>query len=166
MKAWKISVLVALGLAACNPMTPTEAPVSAAMSASVPKERLTGNTTKIMVRAFVLDADGKKRNEVKGARCSLKSDELTATVVTPQEVIVPSFKQRRELPKRGVPGSLIVTCKAGEQSGKALVTVNAKSISTATGIGLAGALITIAATTAVATATPWQYAPQASVVMK
>ena len=78
---------------------------------------LAKGTTKTTVRAYTASADGKKTNEVVGAKCKIESDELLAEVVTPQVVVLPKFKQRAELDNRGLPSSLIATCKADKLSG-------------------------------------------------
>jgi len=112
------------------------------------------------VRAFAPPTqDSKTGNEIVGAKCDLVSDEIRASVVTPQVVILPTFKQRDKFPNRGVPGSIAVTCTAGNQVGQALATVKAKEATVATGAGLFGALLTAAVTSAVASSTAWQFQP-------
>lgn len=141
-------------------------PASAQLKASVPQERLNPNTSKMTVRAFQPGAKANTRgNEIVGARCSLVSDELNATVITPQVVILPKFKQRVEFADRGVPGSIAISCKAGKSQGKTVVTAQPKQVSTAVGGGLVAAIITTAVTAAAASSTPWTYPPAVNVVI-
>lgn len=133
--------------------------------ASVSKDRLTKGETKITVRAFCPgDKPNIRGGEVLGAKCSLASDELRATVVTPQVVIAPNFKQRANFPNRGVPGSLDVRCTAGQAKGKALLRALEKQLAVATDRGIAGLIVTAAVSTALATSTPWTYPAAANVV--
>jgi len=145
----------------------TQPPVSAAMTSAAGPERLAPNTSKMAVRAFKRRTDGKPGvgDEILGAKCTLVSDELRATVITPQEVILPRFKQRKEFANRGVPGSIVVKCQAGPEQGQVLVTAQEKQVSTAIGGGLIGAVLTTAVTAAAASATPWAYPSAVSVVV-
>jgi hypothetical protein len=162
-----VAMVVAAGLVSgcVQPMEITSEPVRATVVPSVPKDRLTKNTSQMEVRAFKATEDG-KTVEVAGAVCELVSDELRARVVTPQVVILPTFKQRESFPNKGVPGSLAVTCKGGNMTGQAIVTANEKQVATATGGGIAAAVITLAITAAVANSTPWQFPFAANVTMK
>lgn len=167
MKKTVAAMLICGTLAACaEPVAITRDPVDASVLASVPSARLTKGTTRMMIRAYKSE-NGKisVASEIGGAKCTLVSDELRATLIAPQEVILPQFKQRKEFPNRGVPGALLITCEAGKLSGKKLVTVNEKAIGTTTGAGAGGALVTILATTALATSTPWAYPFGVNVVM-
>lgn len=134
----------------------TAAPVTAGVVSTVNKDRLTGKTERIAVRTMVKGEDGKLK-EVTGAKCRLVSDELRAEVVTPQEVIVPTFKQRSEFKDRGLPSGIVADCTAGKLKGRSLSVAAQKEASMATGAGLAGALISIAVTSAIAASTPWAY---------
>ncbi len=143
-------------LAACQgPMKIEQKPVSAALKASVSETRLAERTTRLDIRTYV--KIGKTKTEVKGARCIVESDELKVSVITPATIIVPRFKQHRDLPKRGVPSALIATCSLNGKKASGSRTANAKQVSTATGAGLAGALLTTAVSAAIATSSPWQF---------
>ena len=160
--------LVALLLTGCTAIdyVPiTAAPTTAGVVSTVNKDRLTGKTERIAVRAVTKGADGKLK-EVTGATCRLVSDELRAEVVTPQEVIVPTFKQRIEFKDRGLPSALVVDCTAGKQTGRGMLVAAQKEATMATGAGLAGALISIAVTSAIASATPWAFPNAISVEVK
>lgn len=109
------------------------------------------------IRAFQKGEKGSHNKEVTGVPSTIESDEIKASVITPQEVIVPNFKQRAALPNRGLPSALIVTCEGGGERGVASAASRAKQVSSASGGGLAVALITIAATAAIANSTPWVY---------
>lgn len=145
----------------------TQLPVSAGLTGKAGPERLAQNMSKMAVRAFKPRADGKPGvgDEILGAKCTLVSDELRATVITPQEVILPRFKQRKEFANRGVPGSIVVKCNAGSDEGQVLVTAQEKQVSTAIGAGLIGAVLTTAVTAAAANSTPWSFPPSVSVVV-
>lgn len=167
MKKAVIASAMVATLSGCMQLADVEsAPVSANVAASFPKDRLAKNTNEITVRAFL---PGEKPNtlgqEVIGAKCTLKSDELTATVITPQKVIVPGFKQAKAYPNRGVPGSLVVRCSTGKAKGQSVLTVSGKSAATTTGAGAGAAILTTLITAAVASSTPWYYPPQAFVVV-
>ncbi|WP_170473132.1 hypothetical protein [Ruegeria arenilitoris] len=55
--------------------------------------------------------------EVAGARCKVQSKQLRATVVTPQIVRVPKFKQTGSLPNRGRPENLLISCNLDNKKG-------------------------------------------------
>ncbi|GAA6187086.1 hypothetical protein [Litorivita sp. NS0012-18] len=86
--------------------------------------------------------------------------------MTPQVVVLPKFKQRAGLDNRGLPSSLIVTCKADKLSGAASVSWQEKAIGTTVGGGLAAALITVAVSAAVASSVPWAYPADVKVTLK
>lgn len=153
-------------LAACQPVAEiTQEPSNAYLTKASAEQRLTGGTSKVTVRAYREGADGKRGEEIIGAKCKLVSDDLAADAVTPQEVIVPRFKQRAEFEDRGVPSALVVSCKYGDLSGVSQVTAVPKSTTVMTGAGIAGALVSIAASAALATSTPWIYEGAVAVVM-
>jgi len=107
-----------------------------------------------------------RRVELVGAACDLRSDELAASIVTPQEVIVPDFKQRKELDNRGVPSALVVTCSKDGKRGVTQVTAQAKELATAYNAGLAAAVLTTLASAAINSGTPWVYQPAVGVLIK
>lgn len=127
------------------------------MKRGLETSKVAKGTTKTSVRADTASADGKKTNEVVGAKCKIDADELLAEVVTPQVVVLPKFIQRAEFNNRGLPSSLIVTCQADKVSGMASVSSQEKAVCTTVGGGLAAALITVAVTAAIEPSTPWAY---------
>ncbi|KPN62136.1 hypothetical protein AKJ29_07640 [Aliiroseovarius crassostreae] len=145
-----------IALAACqSPMEITSEPVNAGFKTSAGQERLAHGTSIVEVRSYNLVDD--KPVEFAGASCVVESDELFAKVITPAKLVVPSFKQRKALENRGAPSALIATCSANGKTAVAQTVANQKQASVATGAGLAGALITAAVTTAIASSTPWRY---------
>ncbi|MEO3415661.1 hypothetical protein AAFO92_13475 [Roseovarius sp. CAU 1744] len=172
MKKIAIGVCLACALSGCGTpqkLAPVkDEPVRAGVVSTVDKKRLAQGTTDITVRAFKPAASADKKalpQEVVGVPCTVASDEVRAKVITPQIVTVPNFKQRAAFPNRGLPSALIVTCETGTLRGVASATSKAKQVTTATGGGLAIALITAATTAAVANSTPWVYPPAVSVTM-
>lgn len=171
MKKILLGASLACALSGCNtqPLAPVnEEPVRAGVISTVDKKRLAQGTTDIVIRAFKPGdpADKKaKPQEIVGAACMVESDEVRAKVITPQIVTVPNFKQRATFPNRGLPSALVVTCETSTMRGIASATSREKQVTTATGGGLAVALITIAATAAVANSTPWVYPAAISVNM-
>lgn len=157
---------MACAVGGCVQPTPiTQPPVTAGIYSSVDRSRLSPGTTTIAIRTLQKGEKGHHTKEVTGVPCTVESDEVKASVVTPQEIIVPNFKQRAALPNRGLPSALVVTCEGGGQRGVASVTSREKQVSSATGGGLAVALITIATTAAIANSTPWVYPGVISVPM-
>jgi hypothetical protein len=162
--------LVLASLAACSePLAEiTSDPVTAQINSSVPSERIARGTSELTVRAFGVPIEEKDQRgpEVIGAQCTLESDELKASAITPQVVILPKFVQKKEFENRGVPGALAIRCKSGNLSGSGFVTASEKS---ATGVyssgagGLATLIISTAVTAAVASSTPWSYPKTAHV---
>lgn len=167
MRKTIISIIALGALVACEPLAEvTSEPVNARLSGSFDQERLANGTSRVTVRAFMPAPEGKIRGEeILGAVCDLRSDELSARVVTPQEVIVPDFKQREAYPERGLPSALVISCTAGGRSGKTQITAVPKQASVATGAGAAVAMLTIVASAAIATSTPWFYQPNGNVVL-
>ncbi len=163
--------LVLVSLAACSEplIEVTSAPVKARIDSSVPQERIAKGTSELTVRAFTPPEGNDVRGpEVVGATCSLQSDELSATAITPQVVILPKFVQKKEFESRGVPGALAIRCTSEQGDGTALVTAsekNATGVYANSGGGLATLIITTAVTAAVASSTPWSYPPNAHVTV-
>ncbi len=162
-----LSLLGLLALAGCMQTAEiTRAPAQANLLASVPAERIAENTSKITIRAF---RPGEKPNtrgeEIIGAKCTLVSDELRAEIITPQEVVVPKFKQNKAFANRGVPGSIVVRCSGGGATGQTIVTANEKQAATTVGAGAGAAILTTLVTAAVASSTPWTYSSFANVLM-
>lgn len=166
MKKLVLSVALFGSLAACQSHVEiTQDPRNAALTNVSAKDRLSDGTSTVVVRAFREGVEGKRGEEIIGAKCNLLSDDLVAEAVTPQEVVVPKFKQRAEFADRGVPSALVVSCNYGELKGVTQVTAAAKSTSVMTGAGIAGAVLSIATTAALAASTPWVYQDIAYVVL-
>ncbi|MDW3117226.1 MAG: hypothetical protein R8G60_05135 [Roseovarius pacificus] len=145
-------------LAGCMQMAPIETPpAKAAIVSTVDSEWLAAGTTTIAIRSVIQDAKGKTKKELTGVPCTIESDEVRANVVTPQEVIVPKYKQRGRFENRGLPSALIVTCETDEMRGATSVGPVEKQMTTAVGGGLAVALVAAATSAAIAGSTPWGY---------
>lgn len=168
MKNISFALAAALLTAGCaTNLTPTEGPVSAAVTSTSVQERLSSGRKETMVRAYLPAAAGETGfgTEVAGADCSLTSDELTARVTTPQAVILPSFKQRGSMENRGVPGAILVDCNYQDQSGRALLTAQEKDLAVVQGAGMGGLLIGLAVSGIAANTTPWSYPTIANVAL-
>lgn len=153
-KIYPVAAIIAL--AACqSPMEIKSEPVNAGFKTSAGQERLANGTSVVEVRSYNLVDD--KPVEFAGASCTVESDELFAKVITPAKLVVPSFKQRKQFENRGAPSALIATCSANGKTAVAQTVANQKKAGVATGAGLAGALITAAVTTAIASSSPWRY---------
>jgi len=76
-------------------------------------------TAQIAVRTYVESAGTK--TEVAGAACTIQSRQTRGSIVSPQVALVPKFEQTAELPNRGKPDDLQVTCTYGDRSGSATV---------------------------------------------
>lgn len=161
------SAAILIIVSGCVSLAPIERePVRAQVLASTSKDRLVKNS-EIEIRTFLPgDKPNTRGSEVVGAKCTLVSDELRATIVTPQKVIVPTFKQRANIANRGVPSGIVVRCSSGKLNGQALVTAQQKSASTTVGGGVAAAILTTMVTAAIATSTPWVYAPAVNVLLQ
>ena len=168
MKRLTLLIAVALFNAGCvKPLTPTKPPVSASLSSSNMQERLAKPHSNTIVRAFLPTAEGDKKvaKEVAGAECTLRSDEISAQVTTPQAVVLPSFKQKAAFENRGVPGAIVVDCEYQGRTGRSLLTVQEKKVAVVQGAGIAGMLIGAAVSSAVASTTPWAYPDEAHVTL-
>ena len=165
----KTSFAIAFGLltSACTAPVPTlevtRAPTTASLQSSVSQDRLTGKTQEILIRTR--QTQGETVAEVGNIECEITSDELSGRIVTPQAITVPTFKQRRALENRGLPSALVVDCSGQGLSGRSLITPAEKQTTTVGGLGLIGALVSTAASAAIATGTPWAFPEQASVAV-
>lgn len=167
-KIFGLLALTALTGCVDQPLEVTTDPASFSFLASAPKERLGNGTTKTTVRAYqsVQDSNGKAVNkEIKGAKCTLTSDHLRAEIITPQQVILPKYDQDPELSERGVPPSILISCKAGELSGSTLLTAKPGQIISGSG-NLVADLILITGSAIAATTADWRYGETAAVVVK
>ncbi len=164
-------ILAALSLSAACATTPllepTAGPVSPSLLGAGTAERLSSGRNETMVRAYLPNAENPTAlgTEVAGAECSLRSDELRASVVTPQAVILPTFKQRGALEDRGVPGALLVSCDYRGQTGRTLLTAQEKEVAVVSGAGLGGLVLGLAVSGIAANTTPWRFEPSAAVVL-
>lgn len=81
---------------------------------TIPQDQSLG-TYVANVRSFVMQ--GGDRVEVVGARCTLRSRDVTATVTTPALVHVPLYIQGARFTDRGRPSKMTVTCKSAQGAG-------------------------------------------------
>ncbi|OBY24296.1 hypothetical protein A9D60_09890 [Leisingera sp. JC1] len=134
-------------------------PASFAFLASAPKERLGNGNTKTTVRVFksVQGSGGKTvRKEIRGAKCTLTSDHLRAEVVTPQQVVLPKYDQDAKLEARGVPPSILISCKSGDLNGSFLLAAKPGQIISGSG-NLVADLILITGSAIAANTADWRY---------
>ena len=171
MKNFILVGAVTLSLAACvaAPMEMSGPPQPAALLANAPMDRIivdkTVNTTIRSFKMVANDAGKMTRVEVSGVRCSLQSDHLQTSIITPQAVVLPKYDQDKNLKDRGVPPSIAVNCNSGELSGQTLIAANPGKIVSGSG-NLVADLILIAGSAAAATTANWRYAPEVSVTLK
>lgn len=105
------------GLAGCmSGMEVSRAPATAVQIGRVGSERIAG-TQQLVIRAYQKDDTG-KAVELANASCSLSSKEFRAKAVAPQAVVYPRFLQASRFENRGKPSTLVVTCRAGEKTGR------------------------------------------------
>ncbi|MEM6307985.1 MAG: hypothetical protein AAF701_08370 [Pseudomonadota bacterium] len=172
MKKFLWLTVCTVGLVGCGQTPPAEitlAPATAGFLASAPMDRIAEGTDNTTVRVYkmVTGEDGTPtRAEVTGAKCTLESDHLKATVVTPQEVILPNYDQNAEYEDRGVPPSILVTCTAGDLTGTQLLAAKPGAIYTGGSGNLLVDLIVIAGSAAVANTSDWRYQPSVDVVVE
>ncbi len=111
--------LVAIAACADTSLPVSGQPVTMTQSRAVDAAQTIGGST-TLVRTFTADADG-KLVEVSGVTCRMRSDQLTAQVITPQYVTYPNFLQASRFANRGQPDPLVVTCRNGEASATQVV---------------------------------------------
>ncbi len=121
----------------------TTPPVDLALKQSSIAPRIKGYQD-VTVRSFV--QEGTQTNEVTGAKCTLESVELKASVVTPGIVRMPIVKSR--------PSPLIVTCTGNGMKGTNVIEPRKSQDSGASG-GLLGIVMNAALTAAI---DRWYYA--------
>ena len=144
-----------LGLSACEPAIEVTAPeVQAGYLAGFSQDRVAKSRI-VTIRSFT--GRNSERAEFAGAECVMLSGEITAQFVTPAKVIVPAFVQKRDLPHRGRPSNLRITCSANGHTGVETYPAADKTVSTATNAGIAGAILTSLVSGAIASSTPWSY---------
>ena len=152
MRLLPIAITAALFIGACTesgqPLNTT--PVSITLSPAL--QARTISYDRVVLRSMQPGPDGKPV-ELAGAKCTLKSSDLSAELVTPAAVNLPRVK--------GQPGPITVTCRAAGKSGSKQIPprlVRAQGSAPAGG-GLAGALIMAAAAGAMSgIADRWSYA--------
>ncbi|MEM8578490.1 MAG: hypothetical protein AAGF60_11605 [Pseudomonadota bacterium] len=167
-----LSVAAAAVLGGCAAPFPTlevpDAPVGVSFVTQPTQHRVVQGTTETTVRAFVKarTQDGKDASREVPATCTLASDHIRGTVPAPRKVALPKYDQTSEFEGRGVPPSILFTCKDAEgRSGTALLTANPRQVSTVTGNTVVG-LIVLAGTAAAAATANWRYDPAVRVVME
>ncbi len=151
-------LMATLALSGCvAPMEVTQAPVSAAYKSGFSQDRIAGSS-KVTVRTYT--GTGKDKRELGGAKCVAESDELRAAFTTPADVVVPSFRQRKEFAHRGRPSQMRIVCKMGDKTGIVSFDASDKEVQTATNAGVGGAILTALVTGAIASSSPWRYPSQ------
>ncbi|PJI86200.1 hypothetical protein BC777_2565 [Yoonia maricola] len=117
MKRTSFCGLALVAFAACaDTSLPVSGPtVAMTQSRAINADQTIGTST-TLVRTFIKDAEG-NRTEISGVTCRLRSDQLSAQVITPQNVAYPTFLQAARFEKRGLPDALVVTCSNGDRSG-------------------------------------------------
>lgn len=160
----RVSPVAFVLLAACAvPKMPIESEtVPARFMGGFTQERVAGSMV-MTVRTFVV-AEG-SRQEVAGAACKMESEELSAEFVSPANILVPTFVQRRQLAERGRPSSLRVACTTDVAQGVTTIVGVDKEVSTATNAGIAGAILTTVVSAAMANSTPWRYGSAVDVTL-
>ncbi|MGB0959196.1 MAG: hypothetical protein ACPGVK_03005 [Halocynthiibacter sp.] len=159
-----LSAALLVSACATPPAKITSRPAQVQFLTTAPNGRIVDKTTKTTVRAFAA-IEGSKTKEVSGAQCTLTSDHIRANVVTPQVVMLPKYDQDKKLKNRGVPPSILVTCRAGNKSGSTLLAAKPGKIISGSG-NLFVDMVLIAGSAAAATTADWRYSEFANVVMK
>lgn len=165
--------VAALGLAACAPdgLEITSAPQSMKKLRTIPQDRSLG-TSVATVRAYVEQGD--ETVEVAGARCTLRSRDVSATVTTPAMVRLPLYVQGARFADRGRPSDLTLSCRAPQGSGSEVVEPGPVGQSTSTdhstvyanGQPTAGSVSTTTFHSQLASSYPWGYGARLGVVLK
>ncbi|MCP4181898.1 MAG: hypothetical protein GY761_01045 [Hyphomicrobiales bacterium] len=130
-------------------------PTIASYKEAFPTSRVAGKTV-IIVRTNT--GYQKEQQEVAGAKCTMESEEIYASFVSPAKITVPTFSQRSKFANRGRPSPLRVECHIDGKFGVNSLTANDKEVSVATNAGIAGAVVSLLVSGAIASATPWRYA--------
>lgn len=164
-----LAIMAVFALVGCDetPNAKLNAAVKARIQPGINSDRISNHTTTMAVRTYAVGEEkGKRGPEITGAKCTLVSDELRAEIVTPGQVVLPNFRQKKEFEARGVPGSLLVTCKTPSLSGRSLVPVSEKPIAIVTGAGLAGVVVGLAISAAASSSTNWAYPVATNIELK
>jgi hypothetical protein len=112
--------LAASVLSACyTPLEMSGPAKTASLRNGPPQERVLG-TASSYIRTYHINAEG-ERVEIGGAQCTVRSAHFSAKVVSPQEVVYPSFLQADRFKDRGNPGPVKVICKGSGKSGELTV---------------------------------------------
>ena len=170
MKRLLLAILPVMGVTACVPtiLEITEPPAGVSFSQNAPMDRIRDKVTSTTIRTYqmVKDEDGEEtRVEVGGARCNLKSDHLSASVVTPQQVQLPKYDQIPKIQGRGVPPSILVSCSANGLNGQQLLAAKPGEILSGSG-NLVVDLVLIAGSAAAAATADWRFEPSVAVVLE
>ena len=86
-------------------------------------------------------------------------------ITTPQEVILPKYDQNAKLEDRGVPPSILVSCKTDDTSGTVLLAAQPGKIISGSG-NLAVDLLLITGSAIAASTADWRYEPMVAVTLK
>lgn len=172
MKSYLLLLIAVFGLAACEstPPLPLEQGIAGfSLTSTAPKDRVRETTTETIVRAYqaAKTEDGKDTLvEIKGAKCSLTSDHISATIITPQKVAVPKYDQIAALGDRGVPPSILVSCRANDLSGSALLAAKPGTVTAGNSGNLVVDLVILAGTAAAAASVDWRFQPAVAVTVQ
>ena len=131
--------------------------------------RVVEGTSTSAVRAYVKaqSESGQEANKEVPASCTLESDHVRGRVSAPRQVVLPKYDQSTELPDRGVPPSILVTCRdADGRSGAALLAANPGQVVAGGSGNLVADLIVLGASAAIAASANWRYDPAVAVVME
>lgn len=135
-----------------------EKPKEADVRSDLNEDRLSLVTTRLLIRAFELGPDGGYDQEVEGAVCVLKSGEISAEILTPRRVSVPTFKRQRRFPEWGKPSTIFVTCRGNGKVGETQVKpIESQIPDVPVPGGMIADLVTVAAHELMGEATPWVY---------
>ncbi|MEL7107575.1 MAG: hypothetical protein AAGM21_16765 [Pseudomonadota bacterium] len=158
------SIIAAMAVAGCTPpLDITRPDVTARVQDAVPRERITSYRP-MEVRTFT--SSNGRQVELAGLSCALRSDDLTADVITPARVEMPRFVQSGQFFDRGRPAQLQVRCQGFGYEGAETVFALDKEVATATNAGVAGAVLTTVVTAAMASSTPWEFPPVSRVTVR
>lgn len=169
----KAAVIIAgLLVVGCNttPVEITRDEVTARKLRSIPEARLLRDQT-TFVRTYT--GTEKKRTEVSGARCTLKTADVTAQVTTPAKVRLPVYVQGKRFENRGRPSDMTITCRADGQT--TTVTVAPEPIGTSTysssntayyNDGSSSITTVVTHASRLSSSYPWGYGPSIGVMLK
>jgi hypothetical protein len=157
-------IVGAIALSACTQQLEITQPnVNAGLLPGVDPARFTSYRT-TEIRTYT--QQGGNQVEIRNQVCALRSDEVAARVITPVRVDLPRFVQSGSFDNRGRPSPLQISCEADGLQGAETVFAQDKEITTATGAGMGGAILTTVVSGAVASSTPWRFPETVGVTVR